>query len=100
MPKPADCVATNYFALLEDEDLCIGCEICMDRCQMDAIGMVEGHAVIDRDRCIGCGLCVPTCTARTIRLQAKDEKERLEPPMRLTETFQRIAQERLKTKKD
>jgi len=95
MPRPADCVATNYFALV-DEDLCIGCEICLERCQMEAIAMVDGHALIDRERCIGCGLCVPTCDAQAIRLLAKEEKERLEPPLRLSETFQRIARERLK----
>ncbi len=95
MAKPAECVATNYFAFLE-EDVCIGCEICMDRCQMDAIGMAEGHAVIDRDRCIGCGLCVTTCTSQAIRLERKEETACQEPPVRLTETFQHIARKRLK----
>lgn len=95
MPIPADCVSTNYYAVL-DRELCIGCEICLERCQMDAIQMKDGCAEINPDRCIGCGLCVPTCSTEAIRLESKEGKERLEPPVRLSETFQRIAEERKK----
>jgi Na+-translocating ferredoxin:NAD+ oxidoreductase subunit B len=98
LPKPADCVATNYFAVVE-ADQCIGCETCLERCQMEAIQLQEGSAVINRDRCIGCGLCVPTCDAKAISLQAKEPNKRQEPPANLSETYTRIAQERLQQAK-
>jgi Na+-translocating ferredoxin:NAD+ oxidoreductase subunit B len=94
LPKPADCVASNYYAEVE-ADACIGCEICLERCQMEAIAMQEGRAVVNRDRCIGCGLCVPTCDAQAIRLHTKEAGERQEPPAHLSDTYLRIAQERL-----
>jgi Na+-translocating ferredoxin:NAD+ oxidoreductase subunit B len=95
LPKPADFVAANYFAVV-DGPLCIGCETCLERCQMDAIEIQDGCAAINRDRCIGCGLCVPTCDARAISLHAKAPRERQEPPAHLSETYLRIAQERMK----
>ena len=98
MSRPADCVSSNYYALVENE-LCIGCETCVERCQMEAIQMKDSCAVIDRARCIGCGLCVPTCNARAIRLQVKEEKDRQEPPLRLSDMQARIARERMQRAK-
>jgi len=66
---------------------------------MEAIQMEDGSAVINLDRCIGCGLCVPTCDVKAIRLQAKEPKDRQEPPARLSDTYTRIAQERMKPAK-
>ena len=95
LPDPAAYVLTNYYACVE-EALCIGCEACLKRCQMKAIHMENGRALIDRDRCIGCGLCVPTCEGKAIRFQAKEEKDRREPPLRLSDMHQRLAKERIK----
>lgn len=95
MPKPADCVLANHYAEVE-VDLCIGCETCVERCQMDAIHMEDGRALLNRNRCIGCGLCVPTCNAQAIHLQVKKQTERQEPPIRLSDMHLRIAQERMK----
>jgi electron transport complex protein RnfB len=92
-PKPAEVVHSNFFAQVREED-CIGCEVCLDRCQMDAVRMVDGKAEIDLDRCIGCGLCVPTCSGAAIDLLPKDENDRYVPPANVVETFTRIAMER------
>jgi ferredoxin len=72
-PKPAEMVFSNHFAAV-DADACVGCEACLDRCQMNALAMVDEKAVVDRDRCIGCGLCVTTCPSEAIRLEPKAEK--------------------------
>lgn len=95
LPKPAESIGTNFYATVE-EKLCSGCEICLERCQLGAIEMADGHAVIKRDRCIGCGLCVSTCNAGAIHFLAKKPEERREPPGSLTETYQRIGEERHK----
>jgi len=94
LPKPAQYVSSNYFAAV-DEKRCIGCETCVERCQMDAIKVEEQTAVILRDQCIGCGLCVPTCSEEAIHLEAKPEQERSTPPAHYSETLMRIAKERM-----
>ncbi|MCK4789251.1 MAG: 4Fe-4S binding protein [Desulfobacteraceae bacterium] len=76
-PRPADFYATNYYAEV-DAELCTGCEICVDLCQLDAITMVNSVAVVNRDRCIGCGNCVVNCTLNAVKLQKK-EKELIPP---------------------
>lgn len=69
----------NYEAIVTPED-CIGCEVCLDRCQVSAINMVDGIAVIDRDKCLGCGLCVTTCASEAIKLAPRPAKEQFDPP--------------------
>ena len=90
-PKPAEMVFSNYYAVIDDET-CIGCETCVDRCQMDALSMNdEEHAEVNRDRCIGCGLCVTTCPSDAIRLAAKPEEIRKIPPVTSGEQMMNMA---------
>ena len=91
--KPVDEVNSNYFASL-DQASCSGCEICLQRCQMEAISMVDDIAEISLDRCIGCGLCVSTCPQDAIHLVQKSPEKLYEPPKNAMETFIRIAEER------
>ncbi len=93
LPKPSALVHTNYYAKVNGEE-CIGCEICLDRCQMEAISMQDDVAAVDTDRCIGCGLCIPTCSADAIDLIRKDEKDCYTPPDNVIETLRSIAEER------
>ena len=92
-PSPAELVQSNYFAQV-DESECTGCETCLERCQMEAIEVTDGIAVIIRDRCIGCGLCVTTCPTDAIQLIQKSEDQLYEPPKTGAETYIRIMQER------
>lgn len=92
-PKPAASVQSNYFAALE-EDLCAGCEICLDRCQMEAIVIQDHVATINLDRCIGCGLCVTTCSTGALQLMKKPVAAQYQPPRSGSETYLRIAMER------
>ena len=92
-PSPAEMVQSNYLAQV-DESECTGCETCLERCQMEAIEVTDGIAVIMRDRCIGCGLCVTTCPTDAIQLIQKSEDQLYEPPKTGAETYIRIMQER------
>jgi ferredoxin len=92
-PKPARSVTANYYAVA-DASRCVGCEVCLERCQMEAIQMVDGVARVDRDRCIGCGLCVPTCSSDALQLHVKPEGERRVPPATMAETYELMARER------
>lgn len=91
--SPAAAVKSNYYAEV-DGDGCTGCEACLNRCQMEAIDIVEEKAVITLNRCIGCGLCVSTCPTSAMRLVKKSEDRQYIPPETGMETYIRIAQER------
>jgi len=77
MGMPAGSLSSNYRARV-DGDTCTGCEDCLDRCQMDAISMVDVTAQIDVDRCVGCGVCVPSCASDSISLMQRPELK--QPP--------------------
>jgi NAD-dependent dihydropyrimidine dehydrogenase PreA subunit len=70
-PRPAEFFLTNYFAVVNPE-LCNGCEVCVEKCQMDARAIVDGVAAVNLDRCIGCGNCVVLCPANANRLEKKE----------------------------
>ena len=80
LSNPADFVFSNHYAVL-DGDLCTGCEICIERCQMHALSMSDERiAQINLNRCIGCGLCVTTCPVGAITLERKPDDIYCEPP--------------------
>jgi len=85
--EPAKFFATNFYAEV-DQDSCIGCGTCVERCNMDAIEVEETIAKVDLRRCIGCGVCIPTCTSEAIKLQKKDEETI--PPKNTLATYMAI----------
>ena len=91
-PQPSSRVKSNYFARV-DEDLCAGCETCLERCQMEAIYMEDDRANIDLKRCVGCGLCITTCSTKAISLQRKKTKDLYVPPVKPSDTYLQIAKE-------
>jgi Na+-translocating ferredoxin:NAD+ oxidoreductase subunit B len=92
-PKPAESAGSNYRAVVDGAS-CSGCEACVDRCQMDAIKMLDGIAAINYDRCIGCGNCVTGCPAEAVKLEKKQEERRYTPPDNFMNTYIEIAKER------
>ncbi len=92
LEKPAEAVSTNWVAAA-DEDLCVACGVCADRCQMDAI-TVEDYARVDPDRCIGCGLCVPTCEYDAMTLNETSRDDRYVPPRNTVATYLNLAKDR------
>jgi ferredoxin len=96
-PKPAEKVLTNYYAAV-NPDTCSACEICVDRCQMEAIKIGANNAAeVDRDRCIGCGLCTTTCQEEAVVLQRKPESECRIPPVSGREYLTQLASSRGKS---
>ncbi|MFX0085683.1 MAG: DUF362 domain-containing protein, partial [Candidatus Hodarchaeota archaeon] len=91
-PKPSSLVNNSYYAQVET-DLCTGCETCLDRCQIEAISIIDDISTINLDRCIGCGLCVTTCPEEAISLQVKTKIE--VPPPNAIELYRKINTERL-----
>jgi len=87
LSEPAQFFATNFYASV-DEDLCIGCATCEERCNMDAIHIEDAIAHVNKARCIGCGVCVPTCTSEAIHLEKKEGE--VIPPINTKATYMAI----------
>ena len=72
-----------------DEDLCVGCGTCVDRCLFGAISIekkVGGKAksVLDPQRCMGCGNCVIRCPRAAIDLKCIRPEEHVPKDRELT----------------
>ena len=72
--NPKVLTKSNYYAV-NDVDRCNDCGICVDRCQVHAISIKDGVALIDREQCFGCGLCVTKCATGSLSLAAKSPSE-------------------------
>ncbi|HEC30197.1 MAG TPA: electron transport complex subunit RsxB [Gammaproteobacteria bacterium] len=50
-----------------DEDICIGCTLCIQACPVDAIlGAAKQMHTVITDECTGCNLCIPPCPVECI----------------------------------
>ena len=77
---PASQVVQSEYYCICDEELCTGCEICLDRCHVNANFIEDNVVKIDRDQCIGCGLCVSVCPEDALQLIRKSDEELSELP--------------------
>jgi electron transport complex protein RnfB len=98
-PVPA-AMASAAFVARVDHETCIGCETCLDRCQMEALRMEDDHAVINEDRCIGCGLCVSTCPSGAVHMERKSGDAGVEVPKNQMEAHALRLRARQKAKAD
>jgi Fe-S-cluster-containing hydrogenase component 2 len=91
LPHPAELFHSNYTATVEDQ-LCSQCGECLQRCQMDALSLDTGPALVDATRCIGCGLCVTTCPSGAILL--KNNQKSSTPPKDTAALYLQLVRER------
>jgi Pyruvate/2-oxoacid:ferredoxin oxidoreductase delta subunit len=62
------------FEAVIDETQCTACEVCVERCPVNAI-TVEDTAMVDRDKCLGCGLCASDCAIEAIGICLRDDRQ-------------------------
>ncbi|MFX1453702.1 MAG: 4Fe-4S binding protein, partial [Promethearchaeota archaeon] len=62
------------FESIIDQEKCIACESCVERCPVGAIG-IEEFAIVNRDKCLGCGLCASVCPEEAISLKLREDVE-------------------------
>jgi len=71
-PSPSHAVIANWIVTIEDE-ACVGCAACIDRCWMKALKMEGDIAVRDANRCIGCGICMYICPTDAMKLVRREK---------------------------
>ena len=74
-----------------DKEKCIGCEACIEVCQVGAISMKEGKAEIDMEECIRCGKCHEACPHEAVRHDGEripiEVKENVDKAKKMMENF-------------
>ena len=70
-------LSTNFVST-HNRGACIGCDICVERCPVNAITQCAAsngldYVSVDSDRCIGCGVCVRFCPTGSMVLERRNE---------------------------
>jgi heterodisulfide reductase subunit A-like polyferredoxin len=73
---------SSYLAQV-DEDLCIGCGTCVEKCPMETIDLDNSIAHVNEDKCIGCGVCAHLCPEDAINLERIGPRHVFIPPKKL-----------------
>ena len=68
-------VNSSNFLSTVDEDTCIGCGDCQERCPVDAISLNDDLAEVDPGICIGCGNCVTICPVGSLSMKRVSDKK-------------------------
>lgn len=70
-PLPSEFVIANWVMNIDD-DACVGCGACIDRCWMEALKMDGDSVARDFNRCIGCGICRYVCPSDAMKLVRRE----------------------------
>ena len=70
-------VTQANFVVAIDRESCSGCGDCIDRCQMEALSLVDEIISVNEDMCLGCGNCVPACPTESLSMV---RRANVEPP--------------------
>ena len=69
-----------------DQETCVGCQDCVERCIFNAIDMVKVpgskklKVSIIAENCKGCGICVVGCKEKALKLEIVRPKEYIKKP--------------------
>jgi ferredoxin len=74
-----------------DQNVCNGCQTCVERCPFNAIEMVKtpdskiAKAVINPEKCFGCGVCVIKCPVEAMEMKTVRPVEFIHSVSRINE---------------
>jgi ferredoxin len=71
-----------------NEDLCVGCGVCVDDCPVGAITLKEDQkAIINEGECIRCGRCHDICPQEAVRHDSERIPQEVEANVKKTKSL-------------
>jgi len=71
-----------------NEDMCVGCGVCVDDCPVDAIELKDDQkAFINEDECIRCGRCHDICPQEAVRHDSERIPQEVEANIEKTKSL-------------
>ena len=68
-------INTSNFISTVDEETCILCGECVDRCPVEAIRLEADTVIVDEVLCLGCGNCVTICPSESLSMKRVADKK-------------------------
>ena len=63
-------INSNFFASV-DREKCTSCGVCILKCPVEAIKIIDKKVVVDEEICIGCGICQRSCGVKAITIERR-----------------------------
>ena len=70
-----------------DKEKCTGCNVCVQKCPVEAISMEDEKAKIDMEKCIHCGTCHSACPQEAVRHDSEKIPENVKVNVEKTKRF-------------
>jgi len=77
IPMSAGRIIREPLTAFVNEELCVGCGICVDLCPFEAHIIEEGKSKVIEALCKGCGACAAGCPRRAISLKSFSDRQLL-----------------------
>lgn len=61
-------LASSGYEVSVQEELCSGCEQCVEMCPFDVLSVPGGTVAAELEKCMGCGVCVSNCAQGALSL--------------------------------
>ncbi len=87
--KNPNAFAKSNFRAVRDEEKCIGCRTCVEKCYFSAMELEDERVVVNYEQCAGCGICVRNCESKALRMERKPEEE-IDTPEDAVDLFNRM----------
>ena len=78
-----------------DEEKCIGCNVCVEKCPVEAITMKKDKAKINMEKCIHCGTCHSVCPQEAVRHDSEKIPENIKANVEETKKFMEFCEKHL-----
>jgi ferredoxin len=76
-----------------DDEKCVGCGICIEKCPVNTITMENSKAIIDMEGCIHCGTCHNVCPSEAVRHDGDKIPEFIKNNVEETKKFMNLCAE-------
>jgi len=70
-----------------DNEKCVGCGICIEKCPVGAISMVNEKARINMKECIHCGICHSVCPQEAVEHDSEKIPDDVKENVEMTKSF-------------